>query len=246
MFDTYIDIFTERAREYHLAMSNSPKARDVEFRAVVEPIADATAGLVCDMPSGGCYLSRHLPKGMRYLGVEPVEDFLKSGPSTCEVIKAPFDDVPLPDASIDYVISLAGLHHEKSLAPIFAEMRRLMRRGGCAVIADVEAGTPPARFLNGFVARNNPLGHDGRFLGPETARLLQSEGLSIRQDQVIGVPWVFDGFDEAATFCANLFGISTAGPEAILDALGGEIGFTRKDGQIQLHWALRRIVCAAA
>ncbi len=243
MFDTYIDIFTERAREYHLAMSTSPKARDAEFRAVVEPIANASSGLVCDMPSGGCYLAGYLPGDKRYVGVEPVDDFLKLGPPGHEVIKAPFDNVPLPDGSVDYVVSLAGLHHETSLTPIFAEVRRLLRCGGSAVIADVQAGTPPAGFLNGFVAHNNPLGHDGRFLDRETARLLDSAGLRVREDEMIDVPWVFGSLGEAASFCGHLFGITAAGQEAILEALNTEIGLTEKDGQVLLSWTLRRIVC---
>src|SRR4051812_17650808 len=114
MFDTYLDIFKQRAREYHSAMLASPNARDSEFRAVVEPIENAPLGLVCDMPSGGCYLARHLPSGMRYLAVDPANDFLNSASRSIDVVEAAIDDVPLPDASVDHVISLAGLHHEGS------------------------------------------------------------------------------------------------------------------------------------
>lgn len=242
VFDTYIDIFTERARDYHLAMTTSPAARDAEFRAMVEPIADSPEGLVCDIPSGGGYLPRHLPEGMHYVGVEPVEDFLNSGPPSYKIVKARFDDVPLPSGSVDYVISLAGLHHEERLAPVFAEMRRLLRRGGRAVIADVAVDTPPAGFLNGFVARHNPLGHDGRFLDQDTKSALETVGIETVADEMIEVPWTFGSFDEAATFCGNLFGIAGAGREAILGALMKEIGFAEEDGRIQLQWQLRRIV----
>lgn len=246
MFDTYIDIFTERARAYHMAMTTSPDARAAEFGALIEPIADAPAGLVCDIPSGGCYLPRYLPAGMRYVGIEPVEDFVKSGSPAYDVLKAPFDDVPLPTASVDYIVSLAGLHHETSLAPVFAEMRRLLHRGGRAVIADVQVDTPPALFLNGFVARNNPLGHDGRFLDADTVRHLEAAGLQIVSDAMVAVPWAFDGLDQAASFCGNLFGVASAGPQAILDTLASEIGFVQKGGQYLLQWMLRRIVCQVA
>jgi SAM-dependent methyltransferase len=242
VFDTYIDIFTERAREYHLAMTTSPAARDTEFRAVVEPIAHAPNGLVCDIPSGGGYLPRYLPEGMGYVGVEPVDDFLNSGPPAYDIVKARFEDVPLPSGSVDYVVSLAGLHHEERLAPVFAEIRRLLKRGGRAVIADVAVDTPPAGFLNGFVARHNPLGHDGRFLDHGTKPALETSGIEIIGDEIVDVPWSFESFDEAATFCGNLFGIAGAGQEAVLDALAKEIGFAEEGGRIQLRWTLRRIV----
>jgi SAM-dependent methyltransferase len=242
VFDTYTDIFAERARDYHQAMTSSPRARDAEFRAMVEPIAGGPQGLVCDIPSGGCYLPRYLPEGMRYIGVEPVDDFLNSSPPSCDMLKAPFDDIPLPGGTVDYVVSLAGLHHEERLPPIFAEMRRLLRRGGRAVIADVAVDTPPAGFLNGFVARHNPLGHDGRFLDRETKPALEAADIHVVDDQIIDVPWAFGSFDEAAAFCGKLFGIASAGRKAILDALTAEIGFTEEDGRIHLRWRLRRIV----
>lgn len=245
MFQNYTEIFTERAREYHLAMTSSPHARDAEFRAVVDPIEDAPAGLVCDMPSGGCYLPPHLPAGMRYVGVEPVREFLNPAAEAHDIRVAPIDKVPLPDGSVDYVLSLAGLHHEESLVPVATEMRRLLRTGGRAVIADGAVDTGPARFLNGFVAANNPLGHDGRFLNDETGRVLDAAGLTVLQDEFVSVPWVFDSYDEVAVYCGSLFGIGSAGKERIVEGLDREIGFTEADGRIYLGWTLRRFICEA-
>jgi SAM-dependent methyltransferase len=245
VFDTYVDIFKERAREYHSAMTASPCARDAEFQAIVEPIGNAPPGLVCDMPCGGCYLPPYLPQGMTYVGVDPADGFVHSGAAAGRIVQAKIAEVPLPSGSVDYLLSLAGLHHEESLPAVFAEMRRLLRHGGCAVIADVEDGTPPARFLNGFVAGNNPMGHDGRFLDQETASLLETEHLKVRSDELIDVPWQFASLEEAAHFCGNLFGIASAGTQAILDALASEIGLTQSDGQVRLSWTLRRIECEA-
>ena len=41
MFDTYAEIFEKRAADYHHAMRQSPRARDAEFLAVLDPIRDA-------------------------------------------------------------------------------------------------------------------------------------------------------------------------------------------------------------
>ena len=42
MFDTYAEIFSERANSYHSAMKRWPRARDAEFRAALEPLAETS------------------------------------------------------------------------------------------------------------------------------------------------------------------------------------------------------------
>ena len=248
VFETYADIFEQRAGAYHSAMRQWPRARDAEFRSVLEPLADEPDGLVCDMPSGGGYLAAHLRPGLRYIGVDPAEGFVAAcaEDSPLNTVHSPITDVPLPDNSVDYVVSLAGLHHEPSLASVFAEMRRLVRPGGRVVIADAGVDTPPARFLNGFVASNNPQGHDGHFLDAKTAALLEQAGLNVADDQHVDMPWLFDSITEAGAFCGQLFGVSGASPEAVAGALTDEIGFNEAPDYVQLRWSLRRIICDVA
>lgn len=248
MFDTYADIFEQRAGAYHSAMQQWTHARDAEFRSVLEPLRDAPDGLVCDMPSGGGYLADFLRPGLRYLGVDPAEDFIDAcaEKEPLNTLKSSIADVPLPNDSVDYIVSLAGLHHEPSLESVFAEMQRLVRPGGRVVIADAAVDTSPARFLNGFVARNNPRGHDGRFLDLGTRPLLEAAGLAVADDELVQVPWVFDSMQEAGAFCRELFDVSGASPEVVSDALAEEIGFDEVSGRLYLRWALRRIVCDVA
>jgi SAM-dependent methyltransferase len=200
------------------------------------------------MPSGGGYLADYLRPGLQYLGIDPAEDFVTacSGEKALSTLNCPIAEVPLPDSAVDCIISLAGLHHEPSLPTVFAEMRRLVRPGGRVVIADVAAGTGPAQFLNGFVARNNPRGHDGHFLDAGTRALIEAAGLAVADDVMIEVPWAFASTAEAGAFSGELFGLS--GPDAveIADVLASEVGFDQADGGVHLRWALRRIVCDVA
>lgn len=242
MFDTYADIFKKRARDYHRAMKACPEARNSEFHAVLEPIRKGRPGLVCDMPSGGGYLARYLWDGMDYLAVDPATDFFVEWPGPLRRVVAEISNVPLADNSVDYVVSLAGLHHEPSLPRAFNEMRRLLRPGGRAVIADVASDTRPAQFLNGFVAENCPMGHDGLFLDERTSPALEAAGFSIADDRMVEVPWVFDGFEEAGEFCRYLFGMTVLSASETAEAMAREIGFGTVDGPPQLRWTLRRIV----
>ena len=246
MFDTYADIFKKRAREYHHAMKSSPNARDREFEAVVDPIRGSRPGIVCDMPSGGGYLASYLWPRMGYLAVDPATDFFVEWPSPRRRVVAEITDVPLTDGCVDYVVSLAGLHHEPSLPRVFAEMRRLIRTGGRAVLADVAIGTPPARFLNGFVAENCPMGHDGLFLDERTVPALEEAGFSITDDRAVEVPWVFDNLEQAGEFCRYLFGMTALDARTTAEAMDREIGFRVEDGRPRLQWTLRRIVADVA
>jgi SAM-dependent methyltransferase len=246
VFDTYAEIFAERARSYHSAMEAFPHARTAEFRCVLEPLDELPSGIVCDLPAGGGYLSHHLRTGLEYVGVDPASDFVALGSESARrIIRAELADVPLESGSIDYVVSLAGLHHEPNLGAVFREMRRLVRKGGRVVVADIGHATAPARFLNGFVDRTNPMGHDGRFLTDDTVTLLEGAGLNVLEDAQIDVPWFFAGIDEAASFAARLFGTDRATLTEVADALSTEIGFIGVGSQIGLNWSLRRIICAA-
>lgn len=245
MFDTYAQIFAKRADEYHHAMKASPRARDAEFHAVLEPIREAASGILCDMPSGGGYLADYLWPGPDYLAIDPAKGFFVEWPKPRQRLLAEITNVPLADGSVDYVISLAGLHHEPSLPRVFEEMRRLLRTDGRAVLADVAIDTPPARFLNGFVNEHCPLGHEGRFLDERTAPALEAAGFRVTDDQLVEVPWSFDNLDETGEFCRNLFGITALNSTETVEALDREIGFDFDDGRPRLRWLLRRIVVDA-
>ena len=246
MFDTYAEIFAQRAADYHHAMKASPRARDAEFSAVLEPLHGRASGLVCDMPSGGGYLADYLREGLDYIAIDPATDFFVEWPRPLQRLLAEITNVPLADQSVDYVVSLAGLHHEPSLASVFAEMRRLLRPGGRAVLADVAVGTRPATFLNGFVAENCPLGHDGRFLDEETGPALEAAGLKVVDDRLLDVPWVFADLNEAGEFCRHLFGMTGLDATTVAEAMDREIGFAMDRGEPRLQWVLRRLVCDVA
>ena len=246
MFDTYTEIFAERAQSYHQAMRDSPRARDAEFRAVLEPLRDFPAGVLCDLPCGGAYLAKHLPFGMSYLGVDPSDDFIDACPPTIDPIKAQITSVPLADASVDYIVSLAALHHEPDLPAVFREIRRLLKRGARAVLADVGKGTRPASFLNGFVDRNNPLGHDGHFVGDALQEMAKAAGFVVSDDRLMETPWEFQTLEEAGEFCRNLFWMPKLDARATAEAMDREIGFDFTSGKPRLRWVLRRIICDAA
>ncbi|WP_442678355.1 class I SAM-dependent methyltransferase [Sphingomonas sp. ASY06-1R] len=247
MFDTYEEIFAARAGSYQQAMEEMPHARDREFMAMVDALGDIAGQSLCDMPAGGGYLHRYLPPGVRYIAVEPSPTFVSNCPQGPDyrAVQAPIEQVPLDDGSVHCIVSLAGLHHCPDLPAVFREMRRLVRAGGTVVIADVEEGTAPASFLNGYVDAHNPLGHRGTFLNGTIAGLLREAALKPVADQLIDIPWSFTDARQAGLYCIALFGLEGVAPEDVAIAMARQLGTCDGAEAHNVKWQLRRITCTA-
>ncbi len=248
MFKTYANIFQERAESYHAAMSMCPEARRAEFDFVLEPLALRAGETLCDVPAGAGDLWQYVREArVRYVGVEPSDLFASLFPADPGAVslRCPMHALDLADGALDHLVSLAGLHHEPDLPAIFREMRRVLRPGALAVIADVEQGSSTDRFLNGFVADHNPMGHEGVFLNGATSRSLEGAGFHVLEDAVHSVPWRFANRGEMGAFLRLLFGVTKASPTDTARAAEDILGADDVDGAISLAWPLRRLVCQA-
>ncbi len=128
-------------------------------------VADLRPGeVVLDLGSGGgidVLLSarRVGPAGFAY-GVDMTEEMLalarvnavKAGASNVEFVKGTIEAVPLPDASVDVIISNCVINLSVDKPAVLAEMHRLLKPGGRIGISDVVAEnhlTPEQRAERG-------------------------------------------------------------------------------------------------
>jgi demethylmenaquinone methyltransferase/2-methoxy-6-polyprenyl-1,4-benzoquinol methylase len=72
--------------------------------------------------------------------------------------------LPVRTASVDAVLVVDALHHMPDHGAVLAELRRVLRPGGVAVIREFDPTTVRGRLL---VAAEHALGFDSRFHTPE-------------------------------------------------------------------------------
>ncbi len=115
-------------------------------------VADLAEGeVVLDLGSGGgidvlLSAKRVGPTGKAY-GLDMTDEMLalanknkeQAGATNVEFLKGFIEDVPLPDESIDVVISNCVINLAADKSAVFREMHRVLRRGGRVGVTDVVA-----------------------------------------------------------------------------------------------------------
>ena len=225
-------------------MATWPDARLLEFQALLSQVQVEDGQVVCDLPSGGGYLSRYLSSSnLIFQAMETSEYFFNQCPEDDNHDRYLCDlaDLPLDSASVDRVFSMAGLHHVEDRFPVYSEIERILKPGGLAVVADANAGSATANFLNTFVHENNSMGHQGRFLQENDLDEMERSCLVIQSDHQIDYHWGFASAADMSAYSKALFGLDMADQATILKGIHKYLGYEESNNGVEMAWGLRFI-----
>ncbi len=241
----YKSIFNQRANAYHQAMLMHPNARDQEFQAVLDYARLASGDHVVDYPAGGGYLSWYTPDHIELTHLETSQLFAELGHSRSPHPLYLCDDhtLPLADDSVDWLLSVAGLHHVMDKQALFNEFARVLKPAAQLILADASQGSKVAEFLDGWVDSHSSLGHSGSYFNNRTLKELSSAGLALLRLQEKHYHWVFPDKMAAAHYCKHMFGVDLASDMQVLNALEHYLGFDVLPEGVGLKWQLQFIQC---
>lgn len=228
----YSEIFVQRGDAYHAAMQREPKARDAEFAQLFARRQVRAGETVLDIPAGGGYLARCLPRGTAVTELE-----LSTGFTPHLRVVDPNGDWGVEQ--FDHVVCLAGLHHIDDQDSFVSHLVRHAKPGGVVHVADVDRSTELPAFLDGFVGRYNVTGHEGKYLTADSFTRLS--GTRVIASEIRECAWRFASEDALLDFSAGLFGLVNY-PRAELQLALARIGIVREtNGAAILKWRLRYV-----
>jgi SAM-dependent methyltransferase len=223
-----------------------PEARAEERQIMLDLLALEPQHIVCDVPAWCGYLAEGAAKIVdagHVICVEPSPPFAASISTRFTVHCCAQTALPLPDASVDRLGSMVGLHHLPNKLVFLREATRVVRSGGRLAISEVGEGSTVARFLDGPVNACTANGHRGAFVRTgECAQLLEDAGCGNIVERVHDLHWKFDSVEVMARFCRGLLGMTKATEMQVLDTIVDHFNVKMVGSAVWLPWSLIYVV----
>jgi ubiquinone/menaquinone biosynthesis C-methylase UbiE len=214
-------------------MQKYPDVRSYEFESLIDSTNFSNIKKVLDIPSGGGYLKKYLPKNIELISADFSEGFTNQ-----EIQLVNPTQFSYCDNSFDLVLSLSGLHHLNDVPKFVNECLRVLKENGSFIFSDVKKDTAVDFFLNEFVNKYNSLGHNGMFFTENSFNefpLLQQKIVRTQYNQY---PFVFKDKSEMICFFSHFFGLDKANENIIYDGICDILGITTTENNLEVNWGL--------
>ncbi|MBC00337.1 MAG: methyltransferase type 11 [Rhodobacteraceae bacterium] len=210
-----IEFVGKRSSDYRDALSHYADVWLPDIACMKRCLAPRPGERILEVGAGNGYFSTAIaeclgPDGL-LVASDPSVDQLSgleadSTHGNIRVVPASADVLDIPFSGFDAVWSRGAIHHVTDKTSAFTRFSALARPGGRLVIADIFAGTPLARYFDGFIARSCSTGHEVAFLSHEFAESLCAlTGWGQPTFDEVITPWEFRNREDIGRFLQLLF-----------------------------------------
>lgn len=240
--NNYRSTLTKSVKSYNQMIKLCPDARLTERNKLIELLNVKTGDLIVDAPAGGGFLAQGIKnRGGTPICVEPASEFAALGLTDFLVHVAPLSRLPISNRVADSYGSLAGLHYlpPNELNSFFAEASRVLKPGGVLAVADIQADTSIAEFLNGPVDRLSETGSQGAFfqLG-DLSDCMERAAVTPDFEKYVPLVWTFPSEAVMVEFVTLLFGLVKGSPDVIYNEIVSHLDTWSGDKCVCLGWGL--------
>ena len=232
----YNQSFANRVNQYDYAITKYPDTLKEEFRTAIEICKIKDTDILLNILAGGIPLDKYFTtKPYLYRKYEINKLFSESD----NMLLCQLNNIQEESDTIDTILVLASLHHINHLErqDFFEECFRILKPvTGKFIIGDVIEDSKEAKWLNEFVNKYNPQGHNGLFFSNKDKVSIETARFKT-EIEIKSYPWIFNNEEELVDFCRNLFGLDLATDYEILEGIKQYLNVEKKEKYI-INWTL--------
>lgn len=231
----YIQKFNIRAKSYIYATTKYDNVLKEENINAIKMINPKENEKILHLCASGVDIKKYINIKCELVEAETNKDFAFEG----RLNYVDIFNLPYNDNTFDKVFILANLHHSSynEREKIYKEINRILKPNGCFINGDVLEDSQEDYFLNVFVNKYNPLGHEGLFFSENDIKQLNNNNFESSY-KIINYKWNFENKNILNDFCYNMFYLKNIDKNEIFDKIKYYLDIEENNNFISWSWKL--------
>ena len=243
-----------RSKLYKEALIEFPDARAEDLEIMEKFLAPKKGERILEIGAGSGFFSKHISdligeKG-RLIVADPsleqldeVKKLARSNIDVIQFVQFGSEIVNLEKDKVDAIWSFGAMHHVSQKRKSFENMKRILKKDGRIVIADVFVGSKLAKHFDDKVAKFSITGHDVSFLSREYVEsLCYLCGFTKPEFHDINIKWRFKRRRDLGVFLYKLHAMTKATPQECLRGAEEILGISKEGNSYCLHWPMTLLI----
>jgi arsenite methyltransferase len=240
----------ERSQLYKEALIEYPNARAEDLKIMKRILKPQKGEKILEIGAGSGFFSGHIADLLEEKGqlivsdpsldqLETVKNLKRNNIEVIQFVQFGSKKVNLEKDKVDAVWSFGAYHHMFQKSKSFANIKRILKKGGRIVIGDVFNGSALAKHFDEQVARYCNIGHEVAFWNKEYAKTLCAiNGFSEPKFYDINIKWKFNTKKDIGIFLYKLHAMTKTTVKECQKGAEDILGVKKVRNQYELNWPM--------